>query len=292
MNIEDKLLASAGKVEHFLGQILTTEDKDLLSLYASMRYSTLAGGKRIRPFLTLSVAEMFGAGVKDAIYFASALEMVHTYSLIHDDLPSMDNDDLRRGKPTNHKVYGEATATLAGDALLTGAFEILCAADLPADTKISAVRVLSEAAGAEGMVGGQIMDLAAEETAPSFETLVKTHSLKTGALITASVRLGLLAAGVTDEATTHALCTYARLIGLAFQIIDDLLDVIGDEAELGKPIGSDKEEGKTTFLSFLSPEEAKAYADRLTESAKAAVSSYEKSDTLIELADYLLARKK
>ncbi len=292
MNIEDKLLASAGKVEHFLGQILTTEDKDLLSLYASMRYSTLAGGKRIRPFLTLSVAEMFGAGVKDAIYFASALEMVHTYSLIHDDLPSMDNDDLRRGKPTNHKVYGEATATLAGDALLTGAFEILCAADLPADTKIAAVRVLSEAAGAEGMVGGQIMDLAAEETAPSFETLVKTHSLKTGALITASVRLGLLAAGVTDEATIHALCTYARLIGLAFQIIDDLLDVIGDEAELGKPIGSDKEEGKTTFLSFLSPEEAKAYADRLTESAKAAVSSYEKSDTLIELADYLLARKK
>ena len=133
--MKDKLLASAGKVEHFLGQLLTTDDKDLLSLYASMRYSTLAGGKRIRPFLTLSCAEMFGARMQDAIYFASAVEMVHTYSLIHDDLPSMDNDDLRRGKPTNHKVYGEATATLAGDALLTGAFEILCAADLSAQLK-------------------------------------------------------------------------------------------------------------------------------------------------------------
>ena len=292
MNIEERLLASAGKVEHFLGQILSTDDKDLLSLYASMRYSTLAGGKRIRPFLTLSVAEMFGAAVKDAIYFAAALEMVHTYSLIHDDLPSMDDDDLRRGKPTNHKVYGEATATLAGDALLTGAFEILVAADLPADIKISAVRVLSEAAGAEGMVGGQIMDLAAEKTAPDFETLIKTHSLKTGALITASVRLGLLAAGVTDETVTHAICTYARHIGLAFQIIDDLLDVVGDEKELGKPIGSDQEEGKITFLNFFSPEEARAYAERLTESAKAALAPYENSAVLLELADYLLSRNK
>ncbi len=292
MNIEERLLASAGKVEHFLGQILTTDDKDMLPLYASMRYSTLAGGKRVRPFLTLSVAEMFGAGIKDAIYFAAALEMVHTYSLIHDDLPSMDNDDLRRGKPTNHKVYGEATATLAGDALLTGAFEIICAADLPAETKISAVRVLSEAAGAEGMVGGQIMDLAAEETEPSFETLVKTHSLKTGAMITASVRLGLLAAEVTDDRAAHAVCTYARHIGLAFQIIDDLLDVIGDEKELGKPIGSDKQEGKITFLSFFSPDEARAYAERLTESAKAAISPFENSETLCALADYLLARNK
>lgn len=292
MNIEEKLLSTAGKVEHFLGQILSTDDKDLLSLYASMRYSTLAGGKRIRPFLTLSVAEMFGASVKDAIYFASALEMVHTYSLIHDDLPSMDNDDLRRGKPTNHKVYGEATATLAGDALLTGAFEIICAADLPAETKIAAVRVLSESAGAEGMVGGQIMDLAAEQTAPDFETLVKTHSLKTGALITAAVRLGLLAAGVTDEGAMHAVCTYARHIGLAFQIIDDLLDVIGDEEELGKPIGSDAEEGKTTFMNFFTPDEARAYAERLTESAKAVIAPYENSETLAELADYLLSRKK
>lgn len=292
MNIEERLLSSAEKVEHFLGQILTTDDKDLLSLYASMRYSTMAGGKRIRPFLTLSVAELFGGSVKDAIYFASAIEMVHTYSLIHDDLPAMDDDDLRRGKPTNHKVYGEATAILAGDALLTGAFEIICAASLPAETKLAAVRVLSEAAGAEGMVGGQIMDLANEENAPTFETLVKTHSLKTGAMILASVRLGLLAAGVTDENAIRALCTYARHIGLAFQIIDDLLDVVGDEKELGKPIGSDKEEGKTTFLDFFGVEEARAYAEHLTESAKAAIAPYENSEMLSALADYLLARTK
>lgn len=291
MDIKEQLMASAAQVEHFLGQILTTEDKDLLSLYASMRYSVLAGGKRIRPFLTLTTAKMFGGSVKDAIYFAAAIEMVHTYSLIHDDLPSMDNDDLRRGKPTNHKVYGEATATLAGDALLTGAFEILCAAALPAEVKLAAVRTLSEAAGAEGMVGGQIMDLAAEENTPSFETVIKTHSLKTGAMIAASVRLGLLAAGVTDESVYRALATYAHHIGLAFQIVDDMLDVVGSEEELGKPIGSDAEEGKTTFMQFFTPEEAAAYAERLTESAKAAVAPYENSESLVALADYLLSRK-
>lgn len=291
MELKEKLLASAGKVEHFLGQLLTTDDKDLLPLYASMRYSALAGGKRIRPFLTLTCAEMFGGRTQDAVYFAAAVEMVHTYSLIHDDLPSMDNDDLRRGKPTNHKVYGEAIATLAGDALLTGAFEILCAADLSAEIKLSAVRVLSEAAGAEGMVGGQIMDLAAEENEVPFETVIKTHTLKTGAMITASVRLGLLAAGVTDEKTVEALCAYARYIGLTFQIVDDLLDVVGDEAELGKPIGSDKDEGKTTFMHFFSADEAMAYAEKLTELAKAAVSPYPGSEILCDLADYLLHRK-
>lgn len=291
MDIKEQLLASAAQVEHFLGQILTTEDKDLLSLYASMRYSVLAGGKRIRPFLTIATAKMFGGSVKDAIYFAAAIEMVHTYSLIHDDLPSMDNDDLRRGKPTNHKVYGEATATLAGDALLTGAFEILAAASLPAEIRLAAVRTLSEAAGAEGMVGGQIMDLAAEESIPSFETVVKTHSLKTGAMIAASVRLGLLAAGVADESVYRALATYAHHVGLAFQIVDDMLDVVGSEEELGKPIGSDAEEGKTTFMQFFTPEEAASYAERLTESAKAAIAPYENNETLLALADYLLSRK-
>ena len=291
MDVKEQLLASAAQVEHFLGQILATEDQDLLPLYASMRYSALAGGKRIRPYLTIATAKMFGGTVKDAIYFAAAVEMVHTYSLIHDDLPSMDDDDLRRGKPTNHKVYGEATATLAGDALLTAAFEILCAADLPAETRIAAVRVLSEAAGSEGMVGGQMMDLAAEEkTDVSLETVVKTHSLKTGAMIRASVELGLLAAGVRDEAAHRALTAYAHHIGLAFQIVDDMLDVVGSEEELGKPIGSDREEGKTTFLSFFTPEEARAYAERLTESAKAAIAPYENGEPLAALADYLLAR--
>lgn len=288
--MKEKLLASAEQVERFLDALLTTEDKDLASLYESMHYSAMAGGKRIRPYLTLTTAKMFGADVGHAIYFAVALEMVHTYSLIHDDLPSMDDDDLRRGKPTNHKVYGEATATLAGDALLTEAFEIIAAAPLSAEARIAAVRVLSEAAGPEGMVGGQIMDLAAEKNTPDFETVVKTHSLKTGAMIKAAVLLGLVAAGVTDEAVFAAFGTYAQYIGLAFQIVDDLLDVVGDEAVLGKTIGSDAEEGKTTFMNFFSPEEARNYARELTERAKAAVMPYGNSEDLCLLADYLLAR--
>ena len=290
VDIEAKLTAAKGKVEHFLSQLLSSDDKDLIPLYASMRYSAMAGGKRIRPFLVMESARLFGGELSCAIYFAAALEMVHTYSLIHDDLPCMDNDDWRRGKPTNHKVYGEATATLAGDALLTGAFELLCAADLPSETVRGAVRVLSEAAGAEGMVGGQIMDMEAENKEISFETLVKLHSLKTGALITASVKLGLLAAGVTDDRKISALTAYARYIGLAFQIVDDVLDAEGDAETLGKTVGSDEKSGKVTFLHFLSVEEAKQYAHRLTESAKAEISAFEGSETLSALADYLLYR--
>jgi geranylgeranyl diphosphate synthase type II len=188
-------------------------------------------------------------------------------------------------------VYGEATATLAGDALLTAAFEIICAAPLAAETRISAVRILAEAAGSEGMVGGQIMDLAAEDNTPSFETLVKTHSLKTGAMIKASITLGLLAAGVTDESVFRNMSAYAQYIGLAFQIVDDLLDVVGDEATLGKPVGSDAEAGKTTFMNFLSLDEARQYARELTERAKEAISQYENGEDLCALADYLLARE-
>lgn len=292
MEIEKKLEAVAGQVEHFLGQLLTTDDADLVPLYASMRYSTLAGGKRIRPYLVMETAAMFGGEKKSAIYLAAALEMVHTYSLIHDDLPCMDNDDLRRGKPTNHKVYGEATATLAGDALLTMAFDILSAADIPDDLFRHAVRTLAEAAGADGMVGGQMMDLAAEEKEIGFDTLVKLCTLKTGALIGAAVKLGLLAAGVTDEKTVRDLTAYAQYIGLAFQIVDDVLDVRGETAELGKNTGSDEDQGKTTFLRFLSADEAMEYASRLTEEAKAAVAGYAGSENLAALADFLLSRNK
>ncbi len=291
MDIEAKLLATAGKIEHFLGQLLTTDDKDLLPLYAAMRYSALAGGKRVRPFLTLETAALFGGDPSKAVYFAVALEMIHTYSLIHDDLPCMDNDDMRRGKPTNHKVYGEATAVLAGDALLTGAFELLCAADLPSDTVRAAVRVLSEAAGSDGMVGGQMMDLSSENTEIPFDTLVKLHSLKTGAMITAAVRLGMLAAGEYDEEKQNALRAYAHYIGLAFQIVDDVLDKTGSAEDLGKDIGSDEEQGKMTFLHFLGEEEAMEYARRLTESAKAAIACFPGNETLSDLADYLLKRK-
>lgn len=292
MEIEKKLEAVAGQVEHFLGQLLTTDDADLVPLYASMRYSTLAGGKRIRPYLVMETAEMFGGEKKSAIYLAAALEMVHTYSLIHDDLPCMDNDDLRRGKPTNHKVYGEATATLAGDALLTMAFDILSAADIPDTLFRHAVRTLAEAAGADGMVGGQIMDIAAEEKEIGFDTLVKLCTLKTGALIGAAVKLGLLAAGVTDEKTVRDLTAYAQYIGLSFQIVDDVLDVRGETADLGKNTGSDEDQGKTTFLHFLSADEAMDYAARLTEEAKAAIAGYAGSENLAALADFLLSRNK
>ena len=291
MDIEARLLATAGKIEHFMSQLLTTEDKDLLPLYAAMRYSALAGGKRVRPFLTLETAALFGGDPSRAVYFAVALEMIHTYSLIHDDLPCMDNDDMRRGKPTNHKVYGEATAVLAGDALLTGAFELLCAADLPSDTIRAAVRVLSEAAGSDGMVGGQIMDLAAENGEIPFDTLVKLHSLKTGAMITAAVRLGMLAAGEFDEEKQNALRAYAHYVGLAFQIVDDVLDQTGTEEDLGKDIGSDAEQGKVTFLHFFSATEALEYAERLTESAKAAIAHFPGNEVLSAFADYLLKRK-
>ena len=292
MDIENSLLTTAGQVERFLEQLLSTEDGDLSALYESMQYSTLAGGKRVRPFLVLESAKLFGGELSKAIYFAVALEMVHTYSLIHDDLPCMDNDDMRRGKPTNHKVYGEATAVLAGDALLTGAFELLCAADLPAEKVCAAVRVLSQAAGADGMIGGQIMDLAAEETEISFETLVKLHSLKTGAMISAAVKLGALTAENVRADDAEALISYARFIGLAFQIVDDVLDAQGDEGTLGKSIGSDAKSGKTTFLNFFGAEEAMAYAAKLTESAKAAIAHFPGNETLSALADYLLTRKK
>lgn len=290
MDIEARLEAAKGQIEHFLSQLLTSDDKDLLPLYASMRYSAMAGGKRIRPFLVLESARLFGGELSRAIYFAVALEMIHTYSLIHDDLPCMDNDDLRRGKPTNHKVYGEATATLAGDALLTGAFELICAADLPADTIRRAVRILSEAAGADGMIGGQVMDMESENKEITFDTLIKMHSLKTGALMTAAVKLGLLAAGVEDEEKQIALNTYARYIGLAFQIKDDVLDAEGDEGLLGKSTGRDQKSGKVTFLHFLSAKEAEEYAARLTESAKAVLAPYEGSEALCALADHLLER--
>ncbi|MCQ2386074.1 MAG: polyprenyl synthetase family protein, partial [Clostridia bacterium] len=281
--IEEKMAASAGKVERFLGQLLTTDDKDTVPLYAAMRYSTLAGGKRIRPFLTLEVAELLGGDLAGATYFGAALEMVHTYSLIHDDLPAMDNDDMRRGKPTNHKVYGEANAILAGDALLTGAFELLGAAPLPDKAVRRALTVLSGAAGADGMVGGQVMDLAAEHTSVPFETLLKLHTLKTGALIKAAVKLGIAAADKTEE-ECEGLIRYADYIGLIFQIVDDVLDVTGDASGMGKTIGKDAEEGKTTFLSFMSCEEAMDYAKKLTEKAKESLAGYPNNETLLLLA--------
>jgi len=212
--------------------------------------------------------------------------MIHTYSLIHDDLPCMDNDDFRRGKATNHKVFGEAEALLAGDALLTGAFDTIACADCDGDTKAQAVAVLSRAAGASGMIGGQIIDIKSEGKSIDFDLLIKMHTLKTGALIRAAARLGTIAAGCTSPDIVEKIDLYAKNVGLAFQIEDDVLDA---EEALENPDA--KADPKTTFMSFMSAEEAMAFAMRLTEEAKAAIGDIPNSSTLIALADHLLVRK-
>ena len=270
------------------------EDEDIRVLLDSERYSLFAGGKRIRPLLTLEFCRLFGGEDAAALPFACAVEMIHTYSLIHDDLPCMDNDDMRRGKPTNHKVFGESTALLAGDSLLTGAFEA-AASNTVAGAEISAkaVAYLASCAGRYGMVGGQIMDLEGEKKKLTLDELLKLHSLKTGALISAASVMGALAAGVDfNDPRMEDVVTYAENIGLAFQIVDDILDQTGNAEELGKNIGMDAEREKNTFLSFYTVKEAQYYADRLTQEAIRALRKYPESDALCSLAEWLATRKK
>ena len=271
-----------------------TEDEDLKSLLDAERYSLFAGGTRIRPLLTLEFCRMLGGEDAAALPFACAVEMIHTYSLIHDDLPCMDNDDLRRGKPTNHKVFGESTALLAGDSLLTGAFEAAATnRAVSAETAVKAVAYLSGCAGRYGMVGGQIMDLEGEHKTLTLDELLKLHSLKTGALISAAAVMGALAAGVDlIDPRMEDVVTYAENIGLAFQIVDDILDATGDSEALGKNVGVDAERNKNTFLSFYSVEEAQFYADRLTRDAVSAIKKYPESETLVAVAEWLATRKK
>ena len=271
-----------------------TDDPDLAVLLQAEQYSLFAGGKRIRPVLVLEFCRMFGGNDEVALPFACAVEMIHTYSLIHDDLPCMDDDDLRRGKPTNHKVFGESTALLAGDALLTGAFEITASnVAAGAETCAKATAYLASCAGRYGMVGGQIMDLTGEGRKLTLDELLRLHSLKTGALMSAAAVLGALAAGVTfQDPRMEDVVTYAEKIGLSFQIVDDMLDLTGDSTTLGKNVGVDAEHEKNTFMSFYSLEEARFYAERLTADAVAALRKYPDSDALCTLAQWLLNRKK
>ena len=258
-------------------------------LYEAMRYSLLAGGKRIRPVLTLEFARLAGMDWHDALPAACALELVHTYSLIHDDLPCMDDDDLRRGKPTNHKVYGETLAVLAGDALQPEAFRlILTAPGLAPDRRAACALVLAEAAGADGMVAGQVLDTL---HAPKTEAeLTEVHRLKTGAMIAGACRMGVAAAGGSDglDRTARA---YAEELGLAFQIRDDLLDVVGDESTFGKPIGSDREEGKVTFVDLLGIDGCDKAVQAATKRAEDAVAALDNDRFLSALAGSLAERK-
>ena len=254
----------------------------------AMKYSLGIGGKRIRPVLLLEFCRVCGGDVEKALPFAVALEMIHTYSLIHDDLPCMDDDDMRRGMPSCHIKYGEEYALLAGDALLTRAFGVIAESELAKEKPlcaVSAVAVLSELAGVNGMIGGQTVDLKNEGRRASLD------SLKTGALIVSAARLGCFAAGAS-EAQTAAAVTFCKKIGHAFQIVDDILDVVGDEKELGKPIGSDSESDKSTYVSLLGLEKSREYADRLTKEAIEALGVFgDEAEFLKQLATMLIERK-
>ena len=277
------------EVEAFLQQQLAGKPQ-WADLYEAMRYSLLSGGKRIRPVMTLEFARLAGLeDWKQALPVACSLECVHTYSLIHDDLPCMDDDDLRRGKPTNHKVYGETLAVLAGDALQPQAYQlILTGPGLTAEQRADCALILAQASGADGMVGGQVLDTLHESKTREDVTLV--HRLKTGAMIAGACKLGVAAAGGSPE-FLKAAEEYGYQVGLAFQIRDDMLDVIGDQDAFGKPIGSDKDEGKVTFVDLLGIDGCEQAVLECTEQAKAAVARYDADGFLAMLADAMAIRK-
>lgn len=262
-------------------------------VHRAMKYCLENGGKRIRPALVLEFCRICGGDVHDAIDFACAIEMVHTYSLIHDDLPCMDDDDLRRGKPSCHKAFGESFALLAGDALLTKAFGVISESEFGKNNPhkaVKAVSYLSGLAGCGGMIGGQVIDLLSENKSICLDSLKTMDSLKTGALIRCCAHFGALVAGA-DAKKESALVDYAKNIGLAFQITDDILDVIGNEKELGKPIGSDKMSGKSTYVTLLGTDKAREYAEKLTYDAVRAIKIFEnESDFLEKFALYLIKR--
>ncbi len=283
------------ELEKSLLEFLPQQDEYIRTVIEAMRYSLTAGGKRIRPMLTLAFAKICGGSEEAALPFACAVEMIHTYSLIHDDLPCMDDDDLRRGKPTNHKVYGEAAAVLAGDGLLTLAFEtVLCEKAVEQNGLgkcVKAGRLLAQCAGVEGMIGGQIIDMESENRAADLHRLKVMDQKKTGALIKAACLAGCISAGA-NEAQLKAAEEYAQCIGLAFQIVDDILDVTSDEATLGKPIGSDQENNKATYVTLLGLEECRKLAEELTQEAISSLEIFEEGkEELKAFADLLRDRK-
>ena len=265
-------------------------NKDLAK---AMNYSLMAGGKRLRPILIMAAADALGVDGEKFLRLSTSIEFIHTYSLIHDDLPAMDNDDYRRGKLTNHKVFGEALAILAGDALLTMAFEIIATdKNVDAETKVKIITEMSKAAGAEGMVGGQVIDMQSENKKIDIQTLKQMHAAKTGALFCAAIRSGAILAGANEKQLAN-LTEYARQFGLAFQITDDILDVIGDEKTIGKPVGSDEKNHKSTYVTLGSLESAKALAQEAVDKAKASLVDFgENAEFLRALVDYLITRNK
>lgn len=260
-------------------------------LLESMHYSLTAGGKRIRPMLVLEFCRISGGNIEKTLPVACAIEMLHTYSLIHDDLPCMDNDALRRGKPTNHVVYGECTATLAGDALQAEAFGTIARSQLPAEARVTCVEILADAVGSDGMCAGQYLDMVGEHKLLSEDELNDINLRKTGSLLTAACRMGVAAAG-GNEAMLEAAAQYGACVGAAFQIRDDILDVISTSEELGKPIGSDAQEHKNTYMTLLGEYKCMQMIEKLTDQAKNAIAgAFEDTKFLCELADSMVTRK-
>lgn len=278
-------------IEDALNQYLPEKNNPQSIIYDSMRYSLLAGGKRLRPVLMLETGKMCGGNLSDLIPFACAIEMIHTYSLIHDDLPAMDNDDLRRGMPTNHIKFGESIAILAGDALLNKAFEIVSATNTqnPSLT-LRAISILAKSAGTEGMIGGQVVDLESENKMIDSDLLKYLHSLKTGAIIRSSCVIGAVLSGASDE-QAKAADDFALNLGIAFQIQDDILDVTGSEKSLGKPIGSDKENNKNTYVTLFGLDKARTLSEKYSKKAIDALNIFgDKAGFLKDMTLYLLNR--
>ncbi len=279
-------------IDEALRNAMTIEGEIAPTIFDSMRYSLFAGGKRLRPVLLLAAADAVGADGNKFLSVACGLEMIHTYSLIHDDLPAMDNDDYRRGKLTNHKVYGEGIAVLAGDSLLTYAFETMLSQEgVDPKTLLKVVKEIAAAAGPEGMVGGQVIDMESEGKAVSFDTLQQMHRAKTGALFRAAVRAGAILGGASEE-EVEALTVYAEKFGLAFQITDDILDVIGSAEAIGKPVGSDLKNNKSTYVTLHSVEIAQQMAkETVTDAVDALTMFGERGAVLKDLVEYLLKRE-
>ena len=286
----DAMRQSAARVEQVLERILPAADAQPLRLHSAMRYSALGAGKRVRPLLVYSVGSLLGAQRSALDIPAAAVELIHAYSLVHDDLPAMDDDDLRRGRPTCHCAFDEATAILAGDALQTLAFEILSRdPHTDAATRLAMLNTLAQASGSKGMAGGQALDLSAVGQNLDLAALEQMHRMKTGALITASVQLGALGAAA-DARTQNQLAQYARAIGLAFQVRDDVLDVISPSHTLGKTQGKDASDGKPTYVSLLGLDGAQTLAAQLCEEALSALHDLPKNDILRDLAHYIVTR--
>lgn len=294
-NFLDQLKTRKEYVERCLLEFLPSADSYPALIHQAMHYAVFNGGKRLRPIMVFEGAVLGGAAKEQVIPAACALELIHTYSLVHDDLPAMDNDDMRRGKPTCHKVYGEANAILTGDALLTAAFELLAeslkTAGIKAENLLRAIQVVASAAGSRGMIGGQVLDLQAEGRELDFPTLRKLHSLKTGQLFRAALTTGAILSGM-EESGIAALDQYAGSFGLAFQITDDILDVAGNQDLIGKPLGSDEKNHKSTYVSLLGMEKSHRLARDAVESCQKALGNFgPEADFLRQLAYHTLNRQ-